>query len=73
VCVRCFCKSFPLTDLKKREHITIASSPEILMIAMAPAPEGVANAIILSLLVIIKIYAKIVKKYFKTKILDASI
>jgi hypothetical protein len=36
------------TDLKSGSQIAIASGPETLMIAMAPMPEPVANAHILS-------------------------
>lgn len=44
----CFVISFLEIDSKTEEAIEIASLPETLMMAIAPAPEGVAKATIVS-------------------------
>ena len=48
----CFCKSLPLIDVKKGLAKAMASLPEIRITAIAPAPEGVAKAMMLSLVII---------------------
>ena len=52
VCVFCFAISFPETDSNTLDAIDIASFPDNRIIAIAPAPEGVANATIVSWLII---------------------
>lgn len=52
VCVFWLLSFFLLfTDLKEPSTMFIASFPEILITEIAPAPDGVANAIMVSLLV----------------------
>ena len=44
VCVACFFKSLLEIDLKHDDAIVIASAPDNRITAMAPLPDGVANA-----------------------------
>jgi hypothetical protein len=55
--------SFALMDRKTELPMAMASSPEIRITAMAPAPEGVANATIESCGIILfnQFYAKVSK------------
>jgi hypothetical protein len=46
--VACFSIDLPETDLKSFEAIEMASFPDNLITAMAPLPEGVASATIVS-------------------------
>lgn len=57
----CADKDLPETDLKNLDPIEIASFPESRITAMAPLPEGVAKATIVSL--------AIIRHHFATKIL----
>ena len=53
VCVVWAAIFFPETDSNTEEAMVIASFPEILITAIAQAPEGVANATIVSVLIMI--------------------
>ena len=61
VCVACFDKSLFETDLKHFEAIVIASFPDKRITAMAPLPDGVANATMVSLCM----FNYLVQKYCK--------
>ena len=49
-------KNDTIIALKKESTISIDLSPESLITEMAPTPEGVAKAIIVSFLIIVQIY-----------------